>query len=267
MNAGDAWAALLLGVIEGLTEFLPVSSTGHLIIAAELLARDRAGTDTFIIVIQLGAILAVCWHYRTRLVAMLLGLRQRSTQRFILRLLIAFTPAAAVGLAFHGTIKQYLFSPLTVALALVVGGIAIIVIERSPRPDRVGVLDAMAYRDALWVGLAQVLALFPGVSRAAATIMGGRLAGLSRTVATEFSFFLAIPVMFAAAFLDLWQGWAELTVDDAAFIAVGFVTAFVSALLAMRWLLAYVATRDFRPFGWYRIAVGLAVLATYLLTA
>ena len=259
MTAGDAWAALLLGIVEGLTEFLPVSSTGHLIVVADLLGRDDAATGTFIVVIQLGAILAVCWHFRTRLTRMLLTLGTRPTIDFIGKLAVAFTPAALVGLAFHSQIKEYLFSPLTVAIALVVGGIAIIAIEAKVTSERITSMDDIGWKESLWVGLAQVLSLFPGVSRAAATIMGARMAGLSRPAATEFSFFLAIPVMFAASSFELYQGWDNLEAGHGAFIAIGFVTAFASALVAVRWLLSFVASRDFRPFGWYRIAFGLLV--------
>ena len=264
MDASDAWVALLLGVIEGLTEFLPVSSTGHLIIAARMLGRSDDSTDIFIVVIQLGAILAVCWLFRHRLLTVLMTLNRRPSWEFCTRLLIAFLPAAIVGLAFHNQIKAYLFTPLTVASALVVGGIAILVIEARPIPNRVRDLNAMRYQDAFWVGIAQVLALIPGVSRAAATIMGGRLIGLSRLVATEFSFFLAIPVMFAAASFDLYQGWDQLRPGDVGFIAVGFIAAFACALVTIRWLLGYVASKTFKPFGWYRIAVGLTIVALIL---
>lgn len=267
MSAGDALAAVLLGVVEGLTEFLPVSSTGHLIVAADLLGRDGPATDTFIVVIQLGAILAVCWHYRARLWRMLTSVGSRPTLEFAGKLLVAFLPAAIVGLAVHSEIKEHLFNPLTVAGALVAGGLAIFAVEAYVTEDRVRSMDDIGWTKALWVGIAQVLSLFPGVSRSAATILGARLVGLSRPAATEFSFFLAIPVMFAAASFDMHQGWEG--VADAGqwgFLAVGFVTAFFSALVAVRWLLSYVATRDFRPFGWYRIAAGLAVGA-YALNA
>lgn len=266
MTVADAWAALVLGIVEGLTEFLPVSSTGHLILAAEALGRTDPRTDTFIVVIQLGAILAVCWHFRVRIISLLRTLPTKPTQAFVLRLLVAFLPAALVGLALHDVIKRYLFSPLTVALALIVGGIAIIIIERQQLRPKITSMDSMTLREAWWVGLAQILALFPGVSRSAATIMGGRLAGLSRQAATEFSFFLAIPVMFAATTFDLWQSWADVGTTGLAYIGIGFVAAFASALLAVRWLLHYVATKDFRPFGWYRIGVGLAVIVAYIAT-
>lgn len=259
MTLDDALAALLLGIVEGLTEFLPISSTGHLIFVADLLGRDDPATDTFIVVIQLGAILAICWHYRVRLTRMLLTLNEKATLDFIGKLFIAFLPAALVGLAFHRQIKEFLFSPLTVAMALVAGGIAILVIENKVTTDKVTSMEDIDWKRALWVGIAQVLALFPGVSRSAATIMGARLVGLSRPSATEFSFFLAIPVMFAAATFDFYQGWDNIKQGQLPFLAIGFITAFVSALFAVRWLLSFIATRDFRPFGWYRIVFGLVV--------
>ncbi len=265
MSAGDAWAAMLLGLVEGLTEFLPVSSTGHLIVAARLLGRSGEGIDATIVIIQFGAILAVCWHYRIRLGQLVLSLSSAQTQRFILRLAIAFFPAAVVGLAVHVQIKELLFNPLTVAGALIVGGVAIILIERRHITERVSSIDDMNMRDALWVGIAQILSLFPGVSRSAATIMGGRLTGLSRSAATEFSFFLAIPVIFAASLFDLWQNKSVLADENTAFIALAFGVSFLSALFAVRWLLGYVATRDFRPFGWYRIAVGILVALWFTL--
>ena len=250
---------MLLGLVEGLTEFLPVSSTGHLIVAARLLGRSGAEIDAAIVIIQCGAILAVCWHYRAKLIQLMLSLTTLPTRQFIVRLGIAFLPAALVGVATYSYIKAWLFTPLTVAGALIVGGIAIIFIERRDINERVTRIDDMSLRDALWVGIAQILSLLPGVSRAASTIMGGRLAGLSRSAATEFSFFLAIPVIFAASSFDLWQNKALLSGQAAAFIALAFAMSFISALFAVRWLLGYVATRDFRPFGWYRIGFGLLV--------
>ena len=259
MSLGDAVAALLLGVVEGLTEFIPISSTGHLIVVADALGRNDPGTDTFIVVIQLGAILAVCWHFRAKLLGMLFSLHERQTMEFVGKLFVAFLPAALVGLAFHAQIKEHLFSPLTVAFALVAGGIAILVIEKMVTKTGIEKMEDIGWNKALLVGVAQVLSLFPGVSRSAATIMGARIFGLSRPAATEFSFFLAIPVMFAAASFDLYQGWGKLQAGQVAFIAVGFVAAFLSALVAVRWLLAFVQTHDFKPFGWYRIAFGLLV--------
>ncbi len=256
--------ALLLGVVEGLTEFLPVSSTGHLIIVSDLIGANDEKGKVFDIVIQLGAILAVCWEYRARFVRAFSGLAADPVQqRFAVNLLVAFLPAAIVGLALQSQIKAYLFNPVSVAVALVVGAIAIFAIERwyerhgAPRVTRV---DDMGWRDALKVGLAQCLSLIPGTSRSGATIMGGMLFGLSRQAATEFSFFLAVPVMFAASGYQLVKYRALLSAHDLGPFAVGFVVSFVAALIAVRALIRYVAQHDFRAFAWYRIALGFAVL-------
>lgn len=255
--------AALLGVIEGLTEFLPVSSTGHLIIAADLLRFTGKNAEVFEIVIQLGAILGVAWDYRQRLRQLLLGLRQPREFRLARNLLIAFLPAAIVGLLVHHQIKTYLFNPVTVAWALVVGGVLILVIERLPRRARVADIDSIGVREAFKIGLAQTLSLFPGVSRAGATIMGGLLAGLSRTAATEFSFFLAMPVMLAATGFELIGNLDHMTGDDLLALAIGFVMSFVTATIVVRLFLRYVAHHDFTVFAWYRIGFGLLVLAYF----
>lgn len=255
--------ALLLGIVEGATEFLPISSTGHLIIAGDLLHFNDARGNVFTIVIQLGAILAVCWEYRTRITHVLGNLAEPASRRLIGNLALAFLPAALLGLTFHDQIKTYLFSPFTVAIALILGGFAILVIEKyAPQPDTATV-DDMDWKHALKVGMAQSVALIPGVSRAGATILGGVVFGLSRRAATEFSFFLAIPIMIAATGYDLLDSWKELNANDLAIFAVGFVTAFFSALLVVRGLLHYVARHDFRAFAWYRIVFGVIVLAYY----
>lgn len=255
--------AVLLGVVEGLTEFLPVSSTGHLIIVGDFIHFNGEQAKTFEIFIQLGSILGVVWYYRRKLLTLATGLRQPVSQRFVRNLFIAFLPAAAIGLLFHSYIKAYLFSPVTVAGALIAGGVVILLIERMPRRDRVSDLDALTSLDALKVGLAQSCSLFPGVSRAGATIMGGLLTGLSRTTATEFSFFLAMPTMFAATLYELYKSRHLLQADDAAIFAAGFVMAFLTALVVVRAFLGYVARHDFVPFAWYRIAFGLIVLAYF----
>jgi undecaprenyl-diphosphatase len=256
--------SLLLGLVEGATEFLPVSSTGHLIIAGDLLNFNDDRGKVFEIVIQLGAILAVCWEYRTRIGHTVASMASEATsQRLAINLAIAFMPAAILGLAFHHAIKQYLFSPITVAIALIVGGFAILFIEHyAPQPNTQTV-DDMDWKHALKVGFAQTLALFPGVSRAGATILGGVVFGLSRKAATEFSFFLAIPIMFAATGLEVFKSYGDLHWADMPVFAVGFVTAFFSALLVVRGLLKYVAHHDFRAFAWYRIVFGTIVLAYY----
>jgi undecaprenyl-diphosphatase len=257
--------AVLLGVVEGLTEFLPVSSTGHLILASEWLEFTRRDAKTFEVVIQLGAILSVCWHFRHRLHDVCGGLAHGAdAQRFVRNLALAFLPAALAGGLLHGFIKQVLFAPVVVAWALIAGGFAILAVERWAPAARITRVDDITAGLALRIGLAQTLALVPGVSRSGATIMGAMACGLSRQAATEFSFFLAIPVMFAATAFDLAQSWDDLGADSLGVFAIGFVAAFASALVAIRLLLRFVATHDFRPFAWYRIAFGIVVLVAVL---
>ena len=254
MTDTSLWHALILGIVEGLTEFLPISSTGHLILAGDLIGFNGEHAKVFDVAIQTGAVLAVVWEYRRRFFAVDLALWRN--------LAVAFVPAAVLGLAFGNAIKTYLFSPIPVALAFIIGGIVILVVDRGARPARVESTRAMSWRDALKVGIAQCFALIPGTSRSGATIIGGMLFGLSRPAATEFSFFLAVPTLVAAGAYDLWKNREVLAADDLRMIAVGLVVSFFSALVVIRWLIRYVATHDFRPFAWYRIAFGLAVLAT-----
>jgi undecaprenyl-diphosphatase len=255
--------ALILGIVEGLTEFLPVSSTGHLIIVGSLLGYTDDQSKVFKIVIQLGAILAVCWDFRERIGKVLGGLGSDPVQqRFAGLLIVGFLPAAVLGLLFHSTIKTYLFNPLTVAGALIAGGVLILYIERKAYHPRVDHVDAMRWPDALKVGFAQAMAMFPGVSRSGATIMGGLIFGLSRKTATEFSFFLAIPTMFAATLYDVYKNWSLLHSADLPVFAVGFVAAFIAAMLTVKALLRYVSNHDFTVFAWYRIAFGIIVLTT-----
>ncbi|MBK1720655.1 undecaprenyl-diphosphate phosphatase [Thiocystis violacea] len=256
--------ALVLGVVEGLTEFLPVSSTGHLILAGELLDFNDAKGKVFEIVIQSGAILAVCWEYRAKLwgVTTGLGRRDRTSWRFVTNLLIAFLPAAVLGLLFASAIKAHLFYPVPVALALIVGGLLILWAERREHQIRVHDVDDMTWRDALKIGFAQSLALIPGTSRSGATIIGGLFFGLSRRVATEFSFFLAIPTLFAATLYDLLKHRDLLAAADLPMFAVGFVASFISAFIAVRGLLRFISRHDFTVFAWYRIVFGGIVLLT-----
>lgn len=256
--------ALVMGLVEGLTEFLPISSTGHLIITGDLLnflGKDQR--EVFEIFIQLGAILAVCWEYRQKLIQVASGLpADRQALRFAFNLIIAFIPAAALGLLLGKAIKAHLFSPAPVATAFVVGGLVILWAERRKHSARVHEVDAMTWRDALKVGIAQCFALIPGMSRSGSTIIGGLLFGLSRKAATEFSFFLAIPTLAAAAFHDLFKHRALIDADMAGLLAVGFAMSFLSALLAVRGLLRYISRHDFTAFAWYRIAFGALVLIT-----
>ena len=244
-----------------------MSSTGHLIVAGSLLNFTGERAKLFEIVIQAGAIVAVCWEYRARLFAVARGLpRDRGAQRFVLNLLIAFLPAAVLGLAFAGAIKARLFAPVPVAGAFIAGALVILWAERRQRarPDSVRIrsVDELRWTDALKIGFAQAFALIPGTSRSGATIIGGMLFGLSRQAATEFSFFLAIPTLFAATGYDFVKNRHLLSTGDLSMIAVGFAVAFVSAFFTIRALLRYVAHHDFVPFAWYRIAFGLVILGT-----
>jgi undecaprenyl-diphosphatase len=262
-----AFKSLLLGIVEGLTEFLPVSSTGHLIVAEDLV-RFRAGSrEAFVIAIQAGAILAVCWEYRARLWQIVRGLgRDSAEQRLAVNVVIAFIPAAIVGVLFKNVVDTLLFFPIPVAAALVVGGFIILWVERLHAArdyhPRVDTLDQISRVDALKIGIAQCFSLFPGTSRSGATIIGGLLFGLSRTAATQFSFFLAMPTVIGATVYALYKARDELHASDVPLFAVGFIAAFISALLCVRWFLRYVSHNDFRAFAWYRIVFGGVILLT-----
>ena len=259
--------ALILGIVEGLTEFLPVSSTGHLIVAGSLLGYTGERAKVFEIVIQAGAILAVCWEFRARLAQTIVGLgRDPLARRFALNLIVAFIPAAVLGLLFANAIKRHLFAPLPVALAFIVGAFVILGVElrrkAAPASVRVDDVDAMRWTDALKIGIAQAFALIPGTSRSGATIIGGMIFGLSREAATKFSFYLAIPTLLAACAYDFLKNRALFSTGDLQGLGLGFVAAFVAAFLCVRWLLRYVSHHDFIPFAWYRIAFGIVILVT-----
>src|SRR5260221_6125229 len=247
--------ALILGVVEGITEFLPISSTGHLILASALLGATDERWQVFNIVIQTGAMLAVVWEFRALFFRVDLALYRN--------LIVAFIPAAVIGLAFSKYIKAHLFHAVPVALAFIVGGVVILLVEQRSYRARVETTREMTALDALKVGIAQCFALIPGTSRSGATIIGGMLFGLSRKAATEFSFFLAVPTLVAAGGYDLLKNRELLTASDVPIFGVGALTAFVSAFVVIRWLIRYVATHDFKPFAWYRIVFGLLVLGTY----
>jgi undecaprenyl-diphosphatase len=250
----DLVNAFVLGIVEGLTEFLPISSTGHLILAGDLLGFDAPGRDAFYVAIQTGAMLSVVWEYRARFF--------RVDPQLWRNLAVAFMPAVVLGLSLGGFIKAHLFKPVPVALAFIIGGAIILWVERKERNVRLESTQAMTALDALKVGFAQCFALIPGTSRSGATIIGGMLFGLSRRAATEFSFFLAVPTLVAAGAYDAWKNRALFSSADLGMWAVGLVMSFVSAFLVIRWLIRYVATHDFRWFAWYRIAFGIVVLAT-----
>ncbi|HSX51801.1 MAG TPA: undecaprenyl-diphosphate phosphatase [Cellvibrio sp.] len=254
--------AIIMGLVEGVTEFLPISSTGHLIVVGDLINFHNDGR-VFEIAIQLGAILAVVVEYRQKFTRVAFGMfNDAQSQRFILNLFIAFLPAAVVGLLFISLIKTYLFNALSVATMLILGGLVILWAERRTHDVRVHDVDDMTWRDALKVGLFQVLSMIPGTSRSGATIIGGLFIGLDRKVAAEFSFFLAVPTMFAATFYDIFKHRDLLEMSDFPMFAAGFVTAFISAWIAVRTLVRYVANHSYEIFAWYRIAFGLLILIT-----
>jgi undecaprenyl-diphosphatase len=256
--------AALLGVVEGATEFIPVSSTGHLILVGRWLAFEGDTALAFDIFIQLGAILAVLWLYRARVFGALADARSSPVaRRFLLNLLIAFLPAAVLGLLANDFIDEHLFSPRVVALTMFLGGIAILVVERWHRPPTTTTVDELRPGKALGIGLAQCLSLIPGVSRSGATIMGALALGTARIAATEFSFFLSIPVMFAASGYALLKHRDALSAADIPVFAIGFIVSFVSALVVVKAFLGFVSRHSFAPFAWYRIAVGAILLAIY----
>jgi undecaprenyl-diphosphatase len=259
---------VIMGIVEGLTEFLPISSTGHLILAGSLLNFTGEKVKVFEIVIQAGAMLAVCWEYRVRIARVILDFRSDiAARRFVVNLMVAFLPAVILGLAFGKAVKAHLFKPIPVALAFILGAFIIIVVERRQRRviySRVDSVDDMSVVDALKVGLAQCFALIPGTSRSGATIIGAMAFGLSRRAATEFSFFLAIPTLFGATVYSLYKERALLSVADLPMFGVGALSAFISAFLCVRWLLRYISSHDFMIFAWYRIIFGGIVLVTAL---
>lgn len=265
----DLWIAvqaLILGVVEGITEFLPVSSTGHQIIVADLIGFGGERALAFNIIIQLGAILAVIWEYRRKIIDVVVGLpRVRQAQKFTANLLVAFMPAVVLGVAFADLIHEYLFNPITVATALVIGGIVMLWAERRDHAIRAETVDDMTWTLALKVGFAQCLALVPGTSRSGSTIIGGLLFGLSRKAATEFSFFLAMPTMVGAAVYSGYKYRELFQPGDFAVFAIGFVTSFIFAMLAVRALLKFIGNHSYAAFAWYRIGFGLLILGTWQL--
>jgi len=262
-----ALKAIIMGLVEGFTEFLPISSTGHLIVAGSLINFTGDKAKTFDIAIQAGAILAVMWEYRVRIGTVLAGMfSDKRQQKLVLNLVIAFIPAAVLGLVFSKMIKEKLFAPAPVAIAFIVGALVILWAERRhkmlPGSSRIETVDDMMPLDALKIGCAQALALIPGTSRSGATIIGGMLFGLSRIAATEFSFFLAIPTLLAATVYSIYKDRALLSSADLPLFGIGGIAAFISAFLCVRWLLRYISSHNFTIFAWYRIVFGLFILAS-----
>lgn len=259
-----ALKAIILGVVEGLTEFLPISSTGHQIVVADLIGFGGERAMAFNIIIQLGAILAVVWEYRRKILEIVFNVpHQRQAQRFTANLVIAVLPAVVLGVIFADAIHQYLFNPITVAAALVVGGVVMLWAERRTHEITVEEVDDMSWKEALKIGCAQCLAMIPGTSRSASTIIGGLLFGLSRRAATEFSFFLAMPTMVGAAVYSGYKYRDLFQPGDLPVFALGFVVSFIFAMIAVRGLLKFIANHSYALFAWYRIAFGLLILATW----
>ena len=257
--------AIIMGIVEGLTEFLPISSTGHLILAGEAISFTGDKAKMFEIVIQLGAILAIVWIYRKKILSVVKNCwKDKSARSFVINIMTAFMPAAVIGLAVHKYIKKYLFNPVTVSFALIIGGLAIIVIEKMSHSNKITSTDQFDFKTSLKVGFAQVLALFPGVSRSGATIMGALAFGVDRKTAAEFSFFLAIPTMFAATLYDLYKEHSMLSIHDAGIFTAGFVSAFITALVVVYWFIKYISNHNFMLFAYYRIVFGIIMLLFYL---
>ena len=264
MDLWTAAQALILGVVEGLTEFLPISSTGHQIIVADLLNFGGERAMAFNIIIQLGAILAVVWEFRRKIIDVVVGLPTKpEARRFTTNLIIAVMPAVVLGVIFADVIHEYLFNPITVATALVVGGVIMLWAERRQHVIRAETVDDMTWKDAVKIGFAQCLAMIPGTSRSGSTIIGGLLFGLSRKAATEFSFFLAMPTMVGAAVYSGYKYRHLFQPDDLPVFAIGFVTSFIFAMIAVRALLKFISNHSYAAFAWYRIGFGLLILATW----
>ena len=257
--------AILLGAVEGLTEFLPISSTGHLILFGELISFRSSQAKVFEVVIQLGASLAVCWLYRSKIMDLIRGLKSKGTQErhFAGCVLLAFLPSAVAGALLISFIKSALFNPMVVAAMLIIGGIVIMIVERMAQAPTTEEMHHITKKQALGIGLAQCAAMIPGTSRSGATIMGGMLAGLSRKAATEFSFFLAIPTMLGAASYDLFRHYHLLSPQDLMAISGGFFAAFISALFTVRALIRFIARHSFEVFAWYRIVLGIVLIAFF----
>lgn len=266
MDAVLLLQAIALGIVEGLTEFIPVSSTGHLILLVDILKFQGPPGKVFEIIIQLGAILAVCWVYKEKLWHVLIGLpKDKNAQHFTFNIILAFLPAAVIGVLAHDFIKQVLFSPWVVSTTLILGGFVILWIESKERSPRYHEVDNLPYVTAFKIGCCQVLAMIPGVSRSGATIMGSLLLGVDRKVATEFSFFLAVPTMLGATVYDIYKNYGYLNGTDSTIIIVGFLAAFLAAMLVVRTVIAFISKHGFAPFAWYRIILGSLMLSLLLL--
>ncbi len=260
MHSFDIFKAIFLGIIEGLTEFIPVSSTAHLLLVSEIIDFNSVQNNLFEIIIQSGAILAICVIYRKKLFDLLINIKHKEQQFFALNIFLAFLPAAVIGFFLHGFIKTYLFSNLVIALALIFGGLVMIIIEKKPEINKIDNFNKVTPKTALKVGFFQCLAMIPGVSRSGATIIGGMICGLNRKLATELSFLLAIPTIFAASAYDLWQNLDSLDISNIKIIVIGLLSSFISSIIVIKWFINYVTKNKFTIFAIYRIIIGVLII-------
>jgi len=252
--------AIILGIIEGLTEFIPVSSTAHLIISSYIIEFESVRNNVFEIAIQIGAILAICVVYKNKIIETIFKINQPKAQKFSLNLILAFIPSVILGVAFHEYIKSNFFTNFSIALALIFGGLIMIFVERIKHSNDVDNIDKINYRTSLIIGLCQCLAMIPGVSRSGATIIGAMCCGLDRKSATEFSFYLAIPTISSACIYDIYKNFSILSFNDFELIAVGCIASFISAILVIKWFIKFVSKYSFIGFGFYRILLGFLIL-------
>ncbi len=261
MYFADIYKAIILGLIEGLTEFIPVSSTAHLILSSQFINFNNIQNNLFEVTIQAGAIFAICLIYKEKLFNTVKDYKNPKQQKFVINIILAFLPAAIIGLLIHGFIKQYLFSNLVIAISLILGGIIMIIVERKSQYEKVvDDINDISYKTAIKIGLFQCLAMVPGVSRSGSTIIGGLLCGLSRKISTEFSFLLAIPTILAACFYDLYKNIESVNIQDIELILIGLLSSFISSLIVIKWLIKFITTNKFTSFALYRIVLGIAII-------
>jgi undecaprenyl-diphosphatase len=260
----DIFKAILLGVVEGLTEFLPVSSTAHLILTSQIVKFDNIQNSVFEITIQLGAILAICFLYRSKIYDVIFKINEKKQQKFSLNIILAFLPAAIIGLSFHKEIKDFFFSNLTIAISLILGGIIMIIAEKINLKKEIDDIDKITYKKSLAIGFCQALAMIPGVSRSGSTIIGGLFLGLNRKIAAEFSFFLAIPTIGAATIYDLYKNFENLNFNDLTLISIGLITSFISSIFIIKWFINFISKNSFVIFGIYRILLGLIIFLFFI---
>lgn len=260
MHLADLLKALVLGIVEGLTEFIPVSSTAHLLLTSYLLDFQSIKNNVFEIAIQVGAVFAILIIYRQKIFSVIFNINQKNNQKFVANIFFAFIPAVIFGMLFYEIIKQVFFSNLVIAISLILGGIVLILVDRKPRKSTIESVEEITLKKSIFVGCFQIIAMIPGVSRSGATIIGSLLFGFNRKTAAEFSFFLAIPTIAAATVYDIYKNYSSLNLNDGLLLLLGTLSAFISSMLVVKWLLSYITKHNFVIFGIYRIIIGIAIL-------